>query len=847
MSLQSSEARSGRFPSQQRLQLSAAAVLIALASWSAAAVAQVQSASVARYELVIKAQSLASALAELRNSTKAQIVYVPAQIAGLQAPALSGSYTVTEALEKLLARTNLIIRTDGNGLIVIRTAEPVPEAGPRSQSDIVTLDTIVVTANKREENARDVGASLTALSGSELDRLGAKTIRDYAALVPGLSFVSVQPGMGQLTLRGVTTGVKQSGATVGTYIDDIPFTPFSRTASGTSVVPDVDTFDVQRIEVLRGPQGTLYGAGAMGGLLKYVTTPPELKQTEARIDVEANSTSGGDEGHAIKGMVNVPLSDTLALRVSGYSREVAGFIDNVGTGKSNENRATLEGARLALLYRPNALVQIKFSALSQHNDVHGTPAVDLSFTTAQPLYGDLKQSRAFEERTEQHYKIYNLQGTADLGWATALSSTSYSDIDISSRGDMTATYGALMKQYAALLGSVQTSTPLVDVKAAIGGRKWTQEFRLTSHSNQQLEWLVGAYYTHEDTDVAQSINGYAVGANKLPALLQTPLSLTVPSSYEEGAVFGNVDYYFSKQVDLSVGMRLSHNRQSGEQASFGLLNNTQAPTKQTLYASSSADTSRTYHIAPRWKPSEDLVIYASAGSGYRPGGPNVLPATSTAPTSYQPDTLWSYEAGFKSLFLRKRLSLDVSAFRINWSDIQLSSTVGGLQFLANGGKASSRGLEFALGYRPVAALKLGLSGSYTNAQLDSDAAGVGGLRGDALPTIARWSGSFLADYSFTLDSAWSGSLGMTVAHVGKRNSSFLGSKTNPNMLMPAYDTLNLRAALSNGSWEFGLFIDNVLDKRAISSIDTSAVSAGGAAKATVLTPRTLSLRVSALF
>lgn len=819
----------------------AAGLLLLLAVTTSASAAPAQDV---RYELAIPARSMAAALDELRARTQAHIVYAPAQLAGLQAPALHGRYTVDEALTQLLANTRLVFKSDGKGTIVVR---PSDAASGVSAEGATALDTIVVTANKREEAAKDVAGALTALSGSNLDQLGAKSMRDYVAYVPGMTLVSSQTGMGQLTLRGITTGVKQSGATVGTYIDDIPFTPFSRTASGTTMVPDVDTFDVQRIEVLRGPQGTLYGAGAMGGLLKYVTTPPSLQGVEGRVEAETSATADGGQGYSAKGMVNLPLSDTLALRASGYSRKVAGFIDNVGSGTADENQATLQGGRVALLYQPNAQWQFKLSALVQDNDVDGTPAMDLDYSTGHTLYGDLKQSRVLKEDTKQTYRVYNLQATGDLGWATALSSTSYSHIDTQARGDVTALYGAAMATYASLLGSPQTSAPQVAVDSSIGSKKWVQELRLTSPSGQTLEWLAGAYYTQEDTDVQQAIVGLPTGSNTLPALLQTPLSLTVPSHYEETAGFANLDYHFTPQVDLAFGLRVSRNHQSADQHSVGLLNNTRAPTTPTAYGSSSDDTSWTYHLAPRWKLSEDLMLYASAGSGYRPGGPNVLPASSTAPTQYGPDTLWSYEAGVKSLWLDRSLSLDVSAFRIDWSDIQLSSTVGGLQYLSNGGKAVSQGLEFALSYRPLEGWTLGLSGAYTDAHLKADAAGVGGQSGEALPTIPKFAATLLTDYRFALNADWGAHLGASLVHTGQRASSFRGSTTNPSMTMPAYQVLNLRAGLSNATWELGLFLDNVLDKRGLTSVDASSVSTGGPAKATVNTPRTVGLRLSALY
>lgn len=805
------------------------------------------------FRLTVPAGSLSAALDQVRKATDSRIVYSPDQIGGTITSGLSGSFTVGEALARLLQSTSLTYKVDQRGTIVIRPKEaeppaPAPASG-RQSSGPAGIEEIIVTASKREERIKDVAGSLTALSNATMANLGVKNIGDFTAYVPGLTYVSTSPGVGQITLRGVTTGARQSTATVGTYVDDTPFTSFSRSGSGTTMVPDLDPSDIQRLEVLRGPQGTLYGAGAMGGLLKYVTTPPDTGRFEGRLGSEISATRGGGFNYSTNGMINVPLSDKVAVRASGFRRSNTGFIDDVGTGNNNENSSTVEGGRVSVLMKPTDDITVRLTSLYQHTDNQGTPSVDIDPKTRQPIYGDLTQSRALRDTVAQRFHVHNAVVNWDWNFATFTSSTSYAKVAARTTADVTGVYGPSIKLYSGLLGVPQATTPLVWLPTTIDSQKFTQEFRLASPSNRRFEWLVGAFYTREQTESHQAIEAASTSGTPLPTVLRTAYDSSAPSQYREFATFGNVNVYFTESFDVGFGLRWAANKQAASQTSTGILNNPALPTSVTTLTSASSDQSTTYRVAPRWRVTEDLSLYAAAASGYRPGGPNGAPPSASAvPGSYGPDRLWNYETGVKADLFDRKVSLDVAAFYVDWSQIQLVSSVSGFQFIANGGKASSKGVEGSLTYRPVSGWVLGANGAYTDAKLESDApAVIGGKAGDPLPNVPKWASTLFTDYSFPAFGDWTASVGASLRYVGSRYNSYSASTTAPNMLMDAYTTVDLRAGLSNDEWAFNLFVNNLFDKRGVTSLNTTYVPYGMAARATVITPLTVGLRVTRTF
>ncbi|MGB8841130.1 MAG: TonB-dependent receptor [Aliidongia sp.] len=802
-----------------------------------------------KFDLALPADMLIAALKQLRAQTDSQIVYSPLQLDGAVTAGLAGTFTLSEALTLLLKDTNFTFKHDERGTIVIApalavtadaaTTEPAPAARPASLS----IEEITVTAEKREEAAKDVPASVSALTGNMLSELGLNGIDDYGSYVPGLIVLSNQRGFGQVVLRGITTGTNQPTASVGTYIDDVPYGSSTAFAGGNLVIADIDPFDIERIEVDRGPQGTLYGAGTLAGVLKYVTAPPELGTLTSRTEFDAGGTEGGGLDEAAKALVNAPLGDRAALRLDLYERHDSGFIDDLGTSNRNENFSDVEGGRFSLLAKPRDDLTLRLTSLYQARQIGGTPSIDVDPATLQAVDGDLTQSRLLREAASQQYQLHDFAVSWDLGAANLVSSTSYGRSLAHAETDDTENLGQLLQLFSGL-----RATPAVSFPTSFTTDKFTEEVRLASDENRSLNWLIGTFYTYEWSNARDSLQSFLHDVT-LPAAIASPFSQEEPSRFREYAGFGDVDYYFLPDVDLTAGLRWSRNRQSFDQTSSGLLNNIAAPQTVTTSLGASAGSSLTFRLAPRWRINDDLTAYAEASSGYRPGGPNVphpnsLFGAGSSPASFAADSLVNYETGVKSELFDKHLSFDASAFLIDWRHIQLQSATNGFTVETNGGAATSQGIELAAGYHPLNGLVLGLSGAYTQANLAADAPSIGGAKGDALPTVPRWSGAATTDYEFPAFGIWDGTIGASYRRISDRNTSFNQDIQNPNLRLPAYGELDLRAGLAADSRTITLFINNVLNDRGAVDIQDQIAPPGTPARETITRPLSVGLQVT---
>lgn len=723
-------------------------------------------------------------------------------------------------------------------------ADPNAPAAAGAKPAQPGVEEIVVTAQKREEKLKDVPASVTALSGDNLQALGVQDLDHLSVYAPGLSEQRTRPGQTAIALRGITTGNSQSGTTVGVYVDDVPLGS-SSSVGAPYLVSDVDTFDMQRVEIVRGPQGTLYGANTMGGVLKYITNAPDPTHWDARTEFDIGGIDGGGLDVGGKAMVNVPLvNDKLAFRATVYERSDDGFIKDIGTHNDNEGRNTVTGGRFSLLFTPTENLSIRFTSLLQ--DIHddGTPIIDYDFATGKPLYGDLEQSRRLRERFSVQNQLHNLTVNWDLKWANLVSSTSYGAGQAHQMTDGSIPYAPIIQANAMV-----PTLPLSAFPTSTDNEKVTQEFRLASAQNHIFEWMVGAYYTYEWGDDKQSLFDTIDGVPLDPPY-GTAFDGSIANRFREYAGFGNMDYYFTDDIDLGFGARWSRNRQSFRQFAEGVLNG-----GVTNTTGASADSAWTYSITPRWRITDELSTYGVASSGYRPGGPNVIPPAELGPAfkvplTFGPDSLWNYEVGAKTELLDKKLTFNLAAFEVDWNAIQLTATTpSGAAYTANGGKAQSRGFEFDTTYSPISGLRLGLNGSYTRAVLLDPAPGIGGAKGDFLSTVPRWSGNLTGDYSFPAFGDWDGLVGGTLSYIGPRNSAYSESAAllNPNVRMAGYELIDLRTGVENEKWSVTLFVKNLLDRRGVTNATAALAPYGGPEYKYITQPRSVMLQVTTQF
>ncbi|MDB5365715.1 MAG: hypothetical protein JWM77_1642 [Rhodospirillales bacterium] len=699
------------------------------------------------------------------------------------------------------------------------------------------MEEILVTAQKRTEALINVPASVTVLSGDKLETVGARDLQDLAAYVPGLTMRdSGGVGFRSLTLRGLTTN--GSGRIMGIYVDDVPFGSGTAYTGNAGFALDLGLSDLQQIEVLRGPQGTLYGASAMGGILKYVTKGPDLNKFEVRADASFGVVDGSDIDRSFRASLNAPIVDQkVAIRVNAYHQHFGGYVDDVGRNKQNIDDADLYGGRAQILLAPTDNLKIKLQMFSQDTRRTNLSQVQWNTVTRAPLNpgGDFTTKLAADQPFTFRFREYSGSADYDFGFATLTAVASRETNKVDSIQDGTRTYQALLKQ---ALG-VDLASYLLPFHQGLG--KNTAEVRLTSPTGDRFEWLVGGYYSKEVNFNFQQLLGYTAAGVPSPINFAT---IGLPSQYRESAAFANATFHITDKWDISGGVRGARDDQKFTQAASGLLIG-------AFPQSTSREEISTWQASTRYTIFDRTNVYARAATGYRPGGPNSValdPATKQplAPPTFGPDKTTNYEVGIKSE-PTKWLSFDLTGYWIDWQTIQLSAARNGFTVLANGGNAKSRGIEFQAAARPIDGLTLGATFAYTNATLSDAAPDLAGVPGDKLPTIPRWAWSFTGDYEWPVFAGWNGNVGGTLNYVGERNSGFAGSKTSPNYVMDSYTTLDVRAGLTSDRYQITAFVQNLTDERGLVNAGVSV--SGGVTNANVVfvRPRTVGARFAVNF
>jgi iron complex outermembrane receptor protein len=705
--------------------------------------------------------------------------------------------------------------------------------------EVTTLETVLVTANKRVENIREVASSISVVGEAQLENLHATQLTDISAYVPGLQVTSSgTPGQTAISLRGIAP--ISPGANIGTYIDETPVGSSGFYQRQTAFALDLLPYDIARIEVLRGPQGTLYGAGAMGGLLKYVTVDPDPTRYEFRFGGGVSDVAGGsDPGWDVRLGANLPLvTDRLALRV-GYARNaLPGYIDNAGDGRQDINEGTQESVRAALLWQASEAVSLELSAMRQNIDSDDNALVALDPATLRPLFGDLTNITNLAEPFSKDIDFFAATLDWDLGWADFVSASSYSKVATDQRSDGTFVFGELPMLFGLPAG-------IAYLDLGLDLEKFTQELRLSSKASGRFEWQLGLFYTDEDADNSQILRLQTVDGTSYAGL--DPLFVAaLPSTFKETAIFANATYDVTDRFELGAGLRFARN----EQAFTTIIEPGSPIVPPAADPGDSREDVFTWHLAPKFKLTDDAMLYARIATGYQPGGPNVtLP---NIPPTVDASRTTNYELGLKSEFANHRVQFDLALFRIDWKDIQVSAGVGGVTFLTNGGKAVSQGAELSALFRPTERLQLGLNTAYTDATLSEDAPLVGGfrtgLKDDRLPYIPEWSWSATADYSFPLRGSWDARVGAGLRWVGERESSL--TETNPFAApapkLDSYPALDLNADASNGRWTLRAYVKNVTDERAYQAIGAVQSAVTGVTShllAAPIQPRTVGIEV----
>jgi len=715
----------------------------------------------------------------------------------------------------------------------------------------VALEEVVVTAQKLRERTLDVPMSLTALSGEQLAASQLYRFEDFEGRVPGLSVLGVGGFGSHLVLRGLTTGTYTINSSVATYVDETPYTANGSTGLSASIAPNLDAFDMQRVEVLKGPQGTLYGANALGGLLKYVTNTPDPSRWAAGLDAGLNSIDGGESGYNVHAMVNAPLSNDAALRVVVYDDKNPGYVNDPSRNLKAINASSTKGGRASLLFKPADELSIRLTAAYQKRSWDDYGNVDVDPMTLAPIHGKRDYETMAGNPGDVTNQLYNLTVDWKLGIGDLLSSTSYVDYKSHAQFDVSQSYGALFSAYVwPLFGYTGPPIGMV-IEQESGMHAFMQELRLSSSGSGPWQWQVGGYFANQAGNVNQDT--YLVDPTSKAVLYTSPFApfdtggFYNSQDYREYAAFLNVDYHFTPKFDVAVGGRYSHNRQTLHEDGFGYLGGVAPAYTPSVFDSPSSQGVFTYSADARYHLTPELMLYARVASGFVPGGGNnIPPATPVAlPHSYQSATTNNYEVGFKGSLLDGKATVEVSAFEIKWKDIQIAASFTGVLTTLNGGTAQSSGVEWNMGWMPVRGLKFNFSGAYTDAHLtEALPASVGGQDGDRLPGSPKVGTSLGVDYERSLSGTLTGFVGSNWRHTGDRLADFVAAGDR-RLTVPGFDVIDLHLGVGAPRWSVTLFVKNVGDKFAINNLSSETLLGGyGPQQANIYQPRTFGLLLS---
>lgn len=761
------------------------------------------------------------------------------------------------------------------------------------------LDEIVVTATKRDAAIQDLPFSINAQTQEDIERLGAVTLEDLSRNVAGLTIQNLGPGQSQVAVRGISAGqivrdqpgVKEQ---VGVYLDET-------VVSLSLFTPDLDLFDLARVETLRGPQGTLFGSGSIGGTIRYITNAPDLDGFESTFEANLNTVTDGGEGGHIKGAVNIPLSPgKAALRVVGYHTEYAGFIDALreGGGRQSEvNSGTRTGGRIALTFQPTDNLTITPRVVYQEVEADGfnrQEAFNLfanPYTTTRPAIQlqEREQYLLLDEQFKDETLIADLVATWSLGSVDLTYAGSYTERDILVSRDASALTGSVSVDLGYPESAVTLPSNLRDTTDL---EQVTHELRLSSNGAGALQWVIGAFISSTERQYSQRLPtpGYdavtdaVLGAGTSAAVANgfgpdSPFNSDLPYDIDQTALFGEINYDWTEKLNLTLGGRYYDFDEERTITSGGLFAN--GDSGQLDKTSSDGFTPR---VLVSYDLRDNVTVNAQASQGFRLGGVNdpLNPALCTDEDraifggfqDYDDETLWNYEVGVKARL--GRVSLNAAAFYADIEDLQVTLDAGSCssRISFNVPSAHSAGIEFELAAEPVDGLYLSFAGSLLESEFDStvlDATGaiLGGVEeGNRLPSVPELQLAVAATYTFPIQAlgAREAFVSGALQHVGDRftqpsdqlpgagdfvsNLPFAGATGNEvtslNLKLDSYELLNLSTGIVFDGWEAVLYVNNVTDENVDLSFDRER---GGRARLAFHTnqPRTVGLTLRARF
>ncbi|MBW2369643.1 MAG: TonB-dependent receptor [Deltaproteobacteria bacterium] len=690
---------------------------------------------------------------------------------------------------------------------------------PEPSEDYILEDT-VVTATKRATSLQDTPQSISAFSSQDLDDMGVQSFSDMTDAIAGVEFRTQQAGLGSITMRGISDGLSTingrqggSAAAVGFYLDDMPLTM-------AGMLADVKSFDMERVEVLRGPQGTLYGEGSMAGTVRLIAEKPDSTAFATKADLTFSSTEEGGSNYIANAMVNVPLAeDKLALRVLGYYNERSGFIDmmDITTGaliKKDSNEDENIGFRAKMQFTPTDELIISATALMSTAERGPTNESTRDFI----------QRVSTPTNIDDDLQGYNLTVEYSLPFADLVSSTSYFNRETTGAVDQSGLVGGV-NFVLGLFGMTPVTGVYID--QILDSNSFSQELRLVSKGDGPFNWIVGGFYKKQENEwnmeglttpfVDEPIWIFISTMMGLPPI-GNGLTIGTTGEVEQYAAFGEISYDFNDRFQLLAGARIFTEDRETTSIVDGLFPFLMSGFLPGTFASTGEDDIFSPKVTATYKVTDDAMVYATYSEGFRGGGQNDFhPLVAGSVVSFDSETLNNYEIGLKSTWLANRLSFNVAGYYMKWKELQatvIEDLVG--ESIDNVGDAHTMGVEFEIVARPLPGLQLSVASNILEAEIDEDVelpAGDGSMRtlakGMRIPNTADFKFHAAIQYWRYLTDSIAGFARLSYSHTGDAITWLEPSLVST---IPAYDVVSTRLGIETDRWSLALFVDNLFDE-----------------------------------
>ena len=712
------------------------------------------------------------------------------------------------------------------------------------QSQAADLEAVIVTARKREETLMDIPQEIQAISQQQLERANLTSVEDFQRFVPSLSYNAVTPGRGAIYFRGVADDSSSfiADASSAVYLDEQPLTQ-------SALQPEIRLVDIERIEALPGPQGTLYGSSSQAGTLRYITNKPDPSGYYSDVRLEGHSVDKGDEGYEVSGVLNLPVGEAVALRVVGFSARDAGYIDNVlaesfgGTFdnadavKEDINSIDYVGGRAALRWHASEDWTVDAGVVHQQMDAN-TYSEDNVLRSGR----EYAVVRFLDESREDEWTQLALTLQGDLGFGQFTSATSYFTRRIAYFQDNTDYTFYLSNAFGAYYANYDLGPDPRGLGWSDGpyADRIAQEFRLQG-STERLTWLAGLFYEQveegysfftriEDYEDSPSFEFWNTYYGVEPGTTDNVFYHSKnDQKTEQYAVFGEVGFSPTEDWTLTAGLRWFDHTRTRDY----FIQQPNGHFTANLGTAKESTSDITKKLSVQYNFSESAMVYALYSDGYRAGGRNVVRPGTVLPPDYEPDFLYNYELGFKSRWAGGRYGLNLTLFRMDWDDYQVEVVDPGPLYavlVANVGDAQIEGATLDFTAYLFKSLDFGLNLQVLDAQTKSDNDIIGTAAGTRLPFSAEEKGAVWLEYTFPGEVAGG-------QFYGRVQWTYTGNSLNgifDATVQPAYQLADARLGFNADDWEIYAFVDNMTNERAV----LFAQNFAPAGSVTVNAPRT---------